>query len=60
MIINFAVAVLIAVTRYGKIRMGKQAKPTIGTFRWLAMIMCTLLAGGGVFFGLPQNLFITL
>ncbi|MGF1718236.1 BCCT family transporter [Photobacterium chitinilyticum] len=57
MIINFAVAVLIAVTRYGKIRMGKQAKPTIGTFRWLAMIMCTLLAGGGVFWSAAEPIY---
>lgn len=57
MVINFAVAVLIAVTRYGKIRMGKQAKPTIGTFRWLAMIMCTLLAGGGVFWSAAEPIY---
>ena len=57
MVINFIVAVLIAVTRYGKIRMGQQTKPTIGTFRWLAMIMCTLLAGGGVFWSAAEPIF---
>ncbi|MCW8327938.1 BCCT family transporter [Photobacterium sp. SDRW27] len=57
MVINFAMAVLIAVTRYGKIRMGQQAKPTIGTFRWLAMIMCTLLAGGGVFWSAAEPIY---
>lgn len=57
MVINFAIAVIIAVTRYGKIRMGQQQKPTIGTFRWLAMIMCTLLAGGGVFWSAAEPIY---
>ena len=57
MVINFIVAVLLAVTRYGKMRMGQQAKPTIGTFRWLAMIMCTLLAGGGVFWSAAEPIY---
>ncbi|WP_299018573.1 BCCT family transporter [uncultured Photobacterium sp.] len=57
MVINFVVAMLIAVSRYGKIRMGQQSKPTIGTFRWLAMIMCTLLAGGGVFWSAAEPIY---
>ncbi|MFT5879771.1 MAG: glycine betaine transporter [Moritella sp.] len=57
MVINFAIALCIAVSRYGKTRMGVQTKPTIGTFRWLAMIMCTLLAGGGVFWSAAEPIY---
>ncbi|MDX2320171.1 MAG: BCCT family transporter [Moritella sp.] len=57
MVANFAVALCIAASRYGKTRMGKIAKPTIGTFRWLAMIMCTLLAGGGVFWSAAEPIY---
>ncbi|MGF1759772.1 BCCT family transporter [Photobacterium sagamiensis] len=57
MVVNFALALLIAVSRYGKTRMGTLAKPSIGTFRWLAMIMCTLLAGGGVFWSAAEPIY---
>ncbi|KLV09434.1 BCCT transporter [Photobacterium ganghwense] len=57
MVINFGLAVLIAVSRFGKLRMGTAAKPDIGTFRWLAMIMCTLLAGGGVFWSAAEPIY---
>ena len=57
MVANFAVALCVAASRYGKTRMGTQSKPTIGTFRWLAMIMCTLLAGGGVFWSAAEPIY---
>ncbi|OEE78679.1 BCCT family transporter [Vibrio genomosp. F6] len=57
MVANFAVALFIAATRYGKTRMGTKNRPTIGTFRWLAMIMCTLLAGGGVFWSAAEPIY---
>lgn len=57
MVANFAVALCIAATRYGKTRMGLKTKPEIGTFRWLAMIMCTLLAGGGVFWSAAEPIY---
>lgn len=57
MVANFAIALCIAVSRYGKTRMGVETKPTIGTFRWLAMIMCTLLAGGGVFWSAAEPIY---
>lgn len=57
MVANFAVALCILTTRYGKTRMGMKAKPEIGTFRWLAMIMCTLLAGGGVFWSAAEPIY---
>ncbi|MGF1702495.1 BCCT family transporter [Photobacterium makurazakiensis] len=57
MVINFIVAVVVALSPYGKTRMGKLKKPNIGTFRWLAMIMCTLLAGGGVFWSAAEPIY---
>ena len=45
MIMNFALALIIAASRYGKVKMGGESKPTIGTFRWVAMIMCTPACG---------------
>ncbi|MGB2079064.1 MAG: BCCT family transporter, partial [Vibrio sp.] len=40
MILNFVFALVIALSPLGKTVMGKISKPDIGTFRWLAMIMC--------------------
>lgn len=57
MIINFVFALIIAVSPMGKTVMGKLSKPDIGTFRWLAMIMCTLLAGGGVFWSAAEPMY---
>ncbi|PSW10755.1 BCCT transporter [Photobacterium sanctipauli] len=57
MVLNFAVAVVIACSSYGRTRMGSLKKPNIGTFRWLAMIMCTLLAGGGVFWSAAEPIY---
>lgn len=57
MLINFIIAILVALSPMGKKVMGDQAKPTIGTFRWLAMIMCTLLAGGGVFWSAAEPIY---
>lgn len=57
MIITFVLALIIAMSSYGKIKMGGEEKPTFGTFKWVAMIMCTLLAGGGVFWSAAEPIF---
>lgn len=46
---NFAVGIGLSWGRTGSVRLGKMQKPELSTFQWLALIMCTLLAGGGVF-----------
>ncbi len=56
MLINFVVALIIAFTPQGGIRLGRVPDPTIGTLRWLAMIMCTLLVGGGFFWSAAEPL----
>ncbi|GAL03529.1 glycine betaine transporter [Photobacterium aphoticum] len=57
MVLNLLIALLIAGSRWGKQRLGAQSTPSIGTFRWLAMIMCTLLAGGGVFWSAAEPIY---
>ncbi|MGF1687858.1 BCCT family transporter [Photobacterium japonica] len=57
MVLNAVIAIVIAVSRYGKQRLGSRTTPDIGTFRWLAMIMCTLLAGGGVFWSAAEPIY---
>ncbi len=57
---TFFIAIGVAISRAGQARIGNLDAPEISTFRWLSMVMCTLLAGGGVFFLLLVNRFITL
>src|SRR5690554_4164616 len=40
---TFFIAIGVAMTRAGKAKVGNLDKPEISTFRWLSMIMCTLL-----------------
>ncbi|MGY1439861.1 BCCT family transporter [Streptomyces reniochalinae] len=48
---TFGVALWLGFSRFGKVRLGGSgARPEYGRFQWVAMIMSTLLAGGGVFF----------
>lgn len=46
---TFVIGLILAFTRYGKVRLGNMEQPENGNYRWIAMIMCTLLASGGVF-----------
>ncbi|MFT6276059.1 MAG: choline-glycine betaine transporter [Halioglobus sp.] len=51
---NFIIGLILALTRCGKVRLGNLDKPEIGVFKWVSMILCTLLAGGGVFFAAAE------
>lgn len=57
LILTFFIAIATAMSRYGKARIGSLDKPEITTFRWLSMILCTLLAGGGVFFAAGEPVY---
>jgi glycine betaine transporter len=46
---TFLIGLVLIVLPGGKAIMGGLAKPEFTVFQWGAMIMCTLLAGGGVF-----------
>ncbi|CZF86565.1 BCCT family transporter [Grimontia marina] len=57
MVANLALALVIAISPYGKLKLGHQSKPDISAFRWVSMIMCTLLAGGGVFWSAAEPVY---
>lgn len=46
---TFCVGIGLSLGRTGAVRLGGLKKPDISTFQWMSIIMCTLLAGGGVF-----------
>lgn len=46
---NFFVGIFLAFSKYGKVRLGNQEQPKYSYYKWVAMILCTLLASGGVF-----------
>ena len=54
---TFFIALGLAFSKYGKVRLGLMDKPEIGTFKWIAMIMTTLLAGGGVFWAAAEPMY---
>lgn len=54
----FLVAVGLAISPIGKLRLGgAEAKPSLNFFDWCAVLICTLLAGGGVFWSAAEPLF---
>lgn len=53
---TFFIALFLALSKYGKIRLGNMDKPEMSTFKWISIIMCTLLAGGGVFWAAAEPL----
>jgi glycine betaine transporter len=57
LLLTFAVAVGIALTPYARARLGGVQRPEFGRFKWIAMIMCTLLAGGGVFWAAAEPMY---
>ncbi|SHI19378.1 BCCT family transporter [Ferrimonas marina] len=54
MLATFFIGLTIAMGRNGRARMGNLEKPEISTFKWTSVIMCTLLAGGGVFWAAAE------
>ncbi|QKY70180.1 BCCT family transporter [Lentibacillus sp. CBA3610] len=53
---TFFIALFLGFSKYGKIRLGKLEKPEISNFKWISIIMCTLLAAGGVFWAAAEPL----
>ena len=49
LLINFIISMIICFLPGSKSIMGKLQKPEFSIFQWGSMIICTLLAGGGVF-----------
>jgi choline-glycine betaine transporter len=54
----FLIALAIAISPVGKLRLGgATAKPSLKFFDWCAVLICTLLAGGGVFWSAAEPLY---
>ncbi|WP_287439719.1 BCCT family transporter, partial [Reinekea sp.] len=49
LLLTFVIGIFLAVSRTGGVVLGGLKTPEISTFKWISIIMCTLLAGGGVF-----------
>lgn len=54
---NFIVGLGLAFSKYGRVRLGKLDKPKYSYFRWIAMILVTLLASGGVFWAASEPMY---
>ncbi|UTR10125.1 BCCT family transporter [Evansella sp. LMS18] len=54
---NFVVGIILAFSKYGNLKLGKMEKPENGSFRWISMILCTLLASGGVFWAASEPIY---
>ncbi|PYZ99168.1 BCCT transporter [Alteribacter lacisalsi] len=57
MLATFIIAIILAFTATGRIRLGKLDSPEMSTFKWISIIMCTLLAGGGVFWAAAEPMY---
>ncbi|RNA69420.1 BCCT family transporter [Alteribacter keqinensis] len=53
----FIIALVLAFSSHGRIRLGKREDPEMSTFKWISIIMCTLLAGGGVFWAAAEPMY---
>lgn len=54
LLLTFFISLGLAFSRLGAVRLGNFEKPEFSTFKWIAIIMCTLLAGGGVFWAAAE------
>ncbi|WP_129657205.1 BCCT family transporter [Rothia halotolerans] len=54
LLVTFLVAIVLAFTPWARARLGGTSTPEFGRFKWVAMVMSTLLAGGGVFWAAAE------
>ncbi|MEL7966000.1 BCCT family transporter [Vreelandella neptunia] len=57
LLLTFFIAMGLAVTPAAKAKIGNLDAPEMSTFKWLSIILCTLLAGGGVFFAAGEPVY---
>ncbi|WP_336367486.1 BCCT family transporter [Marinobacter sp. C2H3] len=57
LLLTFLIALGVAVSPAGSAKVGNLSVPELSTFKWLSIIMCTLLAGGGVFFAAGEPVY---
>lgn len=54
MLLTFVIGLLLAIGRTGSVVLGGVKTPEMPTFQWISVVMCTLLAGGGVFWAAAE------
>ncbi|PAJ75422.1 BCCT transporter [Pseudoalteromonas sp. NBT06-2] len=54
LLLTFIIGIFLAIGRTGSVVLGGIKSPEISTFKWISIIMCTLLAGGGVFWAAAE------
>ncbi|RLL42012.1 BCCT family transporter [Oceanobacillus piezotolerans] len=54
LLLNFFIGLGLAISKYGKVRLGNMYKPKYSFFGWVSMILITLLASGGVFWAATE------
>ena len=52
--VNFIICLVLAFYKTGKVKLGGNTPVELSNFRWLAIVMSTLLAGGGVFLAVAE------
>ena len=57
LLLTFFIAIGVAVSPAASAKMGNRDTPEMSTFKWVSIIMCTLLAGGGVFFAAGEPVY---
>jgi len=57
LLLTFFIALGVAVSPAASAKMGNLDQPEMSTFKWVSIIMCTLLAGGGVFFAAGEPVY---
>ncbi|WP_284892037.1 BCCT family transporter [Cobetia amphilecti] len=57
LLLTFFIALGLTATPAASARIGGTRTPELSTFKWVSIIMCTLLAGGGVFFAAGEPVY---
>ena len=57
LLLTFFIALGVCISPAGSAVMGDLAEPEMSTFKWISIILCTLLAGGGVFFAAGEPVY---
>ncbi len=51
---TFLIALAVGAGRTGRVILGNLPRPEMDSFKWMAILFCTLLAGGGVFWAAAE------
>ncbi len=57
LVLTFFIALGVCASPAGSAVMGDLDRPEMSTFKWISIILCTLLAGGGVFFAAGEPVY---